>query len=85
MNRKFEVMAAIEFDACDDYAAPIADNDLTDYCGIQADMNPDDCDDEPLPTGYYNRAGDWVSFDGAELLDLADFDDSIACDDDTPF
>jgi hypothetical protein len=64
----------------------IADYDLTDYCGIQADMNPADCPDEPLPTGYYTREGDWVSFDLDDLTTLADHTDSIACDDcDVPF
>lgn len=85
MSRKWELKAALEFDDCADYYEPIADNDLTDYGGIQADLCATDCDDEPLRTGYYTREGDWVSFDGAELIDLADCDDSIACDDDAPF
>jgi len=80
MNRKFEIMAAIEFDACDDYREPIADTDLTDYCGIEADLA--DCDDG----GYYDEQGNW--HDNSELSDIDDLcnlDDCIGCDDDVPF
>ena len=80
MTNKWEVMAACEFDTCDDNVRIVADNDLTDYCGIEADLA--DCDDG----GYYDEQGNW--HDNSELTDLDDLlgcDDSIACDDDVPF
>ena len=86
MSRKWEISELI---ASQDYADRndrIADHDLTDYAGIAADLNPNDCGDCELPTGYYTREGDWVSFDIDDLTSLADYPDSIGCDDcDVPF
>jgi len=64
-----------------------ADNDLFDYCGLQADLLDDGRWDDPNPTGFYNGMNEWVSFDDADYLALADHPDSIACDDcdDAPF